>query len=327
MSTNFPVGRQGSEAKFPITDYRGLLVIGDPHLEGRSPGFRKDDYPQTILQKLHWCLATARQEKLLPVLLGDLFQVPRDNPNWLINELIQMLDQKTFAIYGNHDVHGNQLGLDDTFSILESAGCIELLNDNNCFQAQMNGHNVLVGGTSWGQPIPDAEQLDLSGEPVVIWLTHHDLMVPGYESGRIELDDNLPFDLVINGHIHRRLEEYRIGETVVVTPGSITRRKRSDATRNHVPSVLLVEFAQHGWGYKYIEVPHRPFEEVFHASVVSTEIPDQRSDFVSGLAELQSRRTESGEGLSEFLAANLGQFEPDIAQEIQSLADEVLERS
>ena len=29
----------------------GLLFIGDPHLASRVPGFRKDDYPRTILAK------------------------------------------------------------------------------------------------------------------------------------------------------------------------------------------------------------------------------------------------------------------------------------
>ena len=57
-------------------DFEGLLVIGDPHLEGRQPGFRKDDYPHVILEKLEWCLQYAKRHQLLPTLLGDLFQRP-----------------------------------------------------------------------------------------------------------------------------------------------------------------------------------------------------------------------------------------------------------
>ena len=54
-------------------DYQGLLLIGDPHLEGRIPGFRKDDYPNVILQKLTWALDYAAEQHLLPAILGDLF--------------------------------------------------------------------------------------------------------------------------------------------------------------------------------------------------------------------------------------------------------------
>lgn len=32
-----------------LREVQGLLFIGDPHLEARVPGFRKDDYPQVVL--------------------------------------------------------------------------------------------------------------------------------------------------------------------------------------------------------------------------------------------------------------------------------------
>jgi hypothetical protein len=58
-------------------NYVGLLLIGDPHLEGRQPGFRKDDYPNVILDKLAWCLDYAAVNHLLPAILGDLFDKAR----------------------------------------------------------------------------------------------------------------------------------------------------------------------------------------------------------------------------------------------------------
>ncbi len=64
--------------------YVGLLCIGDPHLASRVPGFRRDDYPNTVLNKLRWSLDYANQNALLPVLLGDLFHRPRDNANSLV---------------------------------------------------------------------------------------------------------------------------------------------------------------------------------------------------------------------------------------------------
>ena len=70
--------------------YDGILIIGDPHLEGRQPGFRKDDYPTVILDKLAWCLDYAAANRLLPAILGDLFDKPRDNPNWMLVRLLDM---------------------------------------------------------------------------------------------------------------------------------------------------------------------------------------------------------------------------------------------
>ena len=91
------------------TDLQGLLFIGDPHVASRPPGFRKDDYPTAILDKLQWSLDYAKQHRLRPVLLGDLFDFPRDNANWLLVRLLHMLDG-TLAISGNHDCKENSLG-------------------------------------------------------------------------------------------------------------------------------------------------------------------------------------------------------------------------
>ena len=55
--------------------YAGLLFIGDPHVAHRPPGFRKDDFTVTVLGKLRFALDYAREQNLMPVLLGDLFDV------------------------------------------------------------------------------------------------------------------------------------------------------------------------------------------------------------------------------------------------------------
>jgi len=49
-----------------MNDCTGLLFIGDPHVASRPPGFRKDDYPEAILQKLQWALDYAREHRLGP---------------------------------------------------------------------------------------------------------------------------------------------------------------------------------------------------------------------------------------------------------------------
>ena len=90
-------------------DFAGLLFIGDPHLASRAPGYRKDDYPSAILKKLRWAIDYARENRLMPVLLGDLFDFPRDNANWLLVQLLHLL-KGTLGICGNHDCKENSLG-------------------------------------------------------------------------------------------------------------------------------------------------------------------------------------------------------------------------
>jgi predicted phosphodiesterase len=304
-------------------DYRGLLLIGDPHLEGRQPGFRKDDYPQVILDKLAWCLKYAADQSLLPAILGDLFDKPRDNPTWMIGRLIDLFRGEVIGIYGNHDCADPQLCENDTLSLLVKAGCLRLLDEFFPWTGRMNGRRVIVGGSSYRCPIPTDFDTH-GGQPLVIWLTHHDLVVPGNEAeGKIVPFEIPGIDLVINGHLHHRTEDVVAGKTLWITPGNIARRKRSDATRLHVPSVLRLDVTADRFERQVVEVPHQAFDAVFHEAVVEGDVTVQPSPFIAGLAELQARRTDSGAGLIEFLTKNLTAAEPAVSQEIMDLAREV----
>src|SRR6266550_4036029 len=101
----------------------GLLFIGDPHLASRAPGFRTDEYPRTVVEKLRWALDYARGQRLMPVLLGDLFDFPGDNA---------------------------------TLSILVAAGRVKLLDCDHLWIGPMNGATVVLGGSCWGQKLPSS---------------------------------------------------------------------------------------------------------------------------------------------------------------------------
>ncbi len=300
--------------------HEGILFIGDPHISSRPPGFRSDDYPRTILDKLSWCMEYARKNKLKTALLGDLFHYPRDNANWLVTELIELLSpQVPLAIYGNHDVRENVLSQDDSLSILAASGAIEMLTGDEPWSGTIAGQQVVIGGTSWGRKLPSGHD---STADHVFWMTHHDLIVPGYEEiGRVKPKALPGIDAVINGHIHRHLETIEKGKTSWITPGNIARVSRGDATRQHQPAVLQIQFQKESWQAERVTVPHGSFEDVFYEQVIEEEAVMAGSTFIHGLAEMKARRTESGAGLKEFLAANLGSFDQDVQGEINKLAE------
>ncbi len=312
----------------PNRDYQGLLLIGDPHLEGRQPGFRKDDYPTVILEKLQWCLHYAAEHSLLPAILGDLFDKPRDNPTWMICKLIEMLSTEVIGLYGNHDCADPVLCDHDSLSLLVKSGRLRLVDAESPWCGTMNGRPVVVGGSSYRQPIPtefDCDGIKAGGRPLVVWLCHHDVSVPGYEDqGRIEPCELRGIDLVINGHIHRRLADVDQGCTRWLTPGNISRRARSDITREHVPAVLQIDVTSANYECHSVPVPHLPFDEVFHPLVIDHVVNAEESQFITGLADMQARRTASGAGLEACLEQNLTQFQPQVAAEIRTLAREVL---
>jgi len=344
----------------------GLMFIGDPHLEGRTPGFRKDDFAQTALKKFAWCLEFARSQNLQPFLLGDLFHLPQDNPNWLITAIIDTIHesfgQPIPAIYGNHDIRENSRKPNDSISILFSGGHLQLISAENPWIGEIEGKRVVVGGTVWRDSLPKSfleKPIDTttattalasatSAAPdLVAWITHDDILIPGYEeAGRIRPKKIPGIDLIVNGHIHRRLPPVIKGHTHWVTAGNITRRARSDASREHLPAVPVLVPANNttiiadesvasleihsltgtDWSLRWVRVPHEPFDEIFYPAVAGDTEEDFSaggSGFIADLREMTQRRTDTGAGLMAYLEKNIDQFDAPVATEIMRLAAEV----
>src|SRR5438874_13170021 len=99
-----------------------------------------------MLPQLQWSRAYARDIRLRPVLLGDLFDFPRDNANWLIVRLLNMFDPATLAISGNHDCKENTLAENDTLSVLVAAGALRLLTQDNPWLGTINHRAIIIGG-------------------------------------------------------------------------------------------------------------------------------------------------------------------------------------
>ena len=158
--------------------YAGVLFIGDPHICAWPPGYRKDEYAEVTLEKLGWALDYAQCAHLLPVLLGDLFHVPRDNPNWLLGRLMALLTGEILSIVGNHDMSEDQPSPNDSHNVLLLAGRLHALADNPWI-GLINGVKVAIGGTNNGRFIPDrVDRVELGNPRWVFWTTHHNLHFP-----------------------------------------------------------------------------------------------------------------------------------------------------
>jgi DNA repair exonuclease SbcCD nuclease subunit len=309
-------------------DLQGFLFIGDPHVANRAPGFRKDEFARTVLDKLTFAMNYARDNRLMPVLLGDLFDVAHNNANWIVAELLRLFEGGVFTVCGNHDRREDMLADHDSLSLLILSGRIKLLDEIGPWVGTMNGATVVLGGTPNHQFLPksfDRASLPSDRPVFVFWVSHHNLNFPAFEHEKPVRCAEIPgIDVVVNGHIHRSLDDVVCGSTLWINPGNITRLSRTEAARQHVPGVLRIDVSGDGWKRERVTVPHQPFDDVFHPETNGPEIKLTESVFIKELAALQAARTESGAGLQSFLDANLPQFAQPVADEIRLLAKEVL---
>ncbi|MBA3238174.1 MAG: metallophosphoesterase [Parachlamydiaceae bacterium] len=305
-------------------EYGGLLFIGDPHLSSRIPGFRKDDYCEAILRKIEFAMQHATEHALLPIILGDLFNLPRDNSNRLLTRLMRILEGRiVLGITGNHDTTEKELQDDDSLSVIASAGRLRLIDHSGPWQGIVNKIPVYIGGTSWSERLPDRYE-NVRNESLVIWLTHHNIGFADFEGAWIKPQEIPGIHLIVNGHIHKPMPNQVCGMTTWMNPGSIARVARTDAVRDFIPSVVkLIPSGVGMWNSELVSLPHAPFDSVFYPMMEQFSEDRTGSAFIQGLETIQSMRTGGGAGLVQFINSNIGQFEEKVADIILKLVKEI----
>ena len=308
----------------PVIRARGILFVADPHLAALPPMQRLEGYREQILAKVHFCLEKARELDLVPVFLGDMFHWPRENPNGLLVELIEMFrPHMPWVLVGNHDKYQARLTPDVSLAVLEAAGVIHLLDHAGpVFRLETPGGSVLLGASPDGYSLPSS--FSSVGDDTVIWISHHNVGFPDFRDKPVVIREIPGIDWVVNGHIHRPQPTETKGQTRWANPGNISRLTFSRMTQEREPAASV-------WlpgceNLDRIVLPHLPFEEIFpDQEFPEEERPrEEESGFLTGLERLAWRRTREGLGLKAFLQEHLNPEQPE-AQLIWDLYQEIVD--
>ena len=296
----------------PVRRCRGLLCIPDPHVAATPPMQRLDSYMDDVLAKLAACLEQAAAADLVPVVLGDLFHWPRENPNVVMVALIELFRARhPYVLVGNHDKYQARFTADTSLAVLRAAGVCDVLDEPGLFlRLDTPTGKAVVGASPDGSPLPAS--VDKEPDEASVWLTHHNVGFPDFLDKHVKIREIPGLDWVVNGHLHRPHPTVVAGCTRWANPGNITRLKFNRRAKDRVPAAAVWRpgaAALEAW-----PVPFRPFAEVFPDQEFPPEeeaAPAGESRFLEGLARLAWRRTREGAGLGEFLRANLNPESPE----------------
>ncbi|MHB1666165.1 metallophosphoesterase family protein [Thiomonas sp.] len=304
-----------------LTNTQGFLFIGDPHIASTSPGRRKDaDFAATVAGSLSEAFRLANRLCLQPVILGDLFHRERDSEARMLVHLFRALrlaERTPWCLVGNHDLEEHILTDRTTLAAVAETGLLQLIGNGAFDLIDCNGVLVGLGGTPYGQAIPQSvEGLFAETPDQAIWITHTDVRFKQAYPGALEPFAIAGCDLVVNGHMHLEQPSVQVGHTLWVNPGNIT-RVSVDAL-DYAPGVLAWTPLE---GLRRYPIAHAPGVEVFNLQGRLSTADDAPNALAAGVAAI-SHRSDFVRMLVEDVQSRSGSGAAVLAAELEKVAEE-----
>jgi len=245
-----------------------VAVISDLHL-GYSR-FEDDSYSQA-----EEMIEDASEKTDVIIVAGDLFdsRIPKLETIKRAVEIFKKAKVDVLAIYGNHERRTK--GFENPLGILASAGVIRYLHTSS-HVLEKDGEKVAVFGIG---SIPEeyaeegivqaVEKFNPPPDAKKILVIHQNITELVNQSGvSIDFIGKLPFDLIVNGHIHKRYVKL---DGKLIVPGStvITQLKKEEMEPK---GYYIYDTASEK--SEFIEVPTRKFfyEELEFSDASEKEI-------------------------------------------------------
>ncbi len=309
-----------------------LIWRTDIHLSDKTPVSRKDNWKETIFNKIRQVGKLAEKHNAVAVLDGgDFFDIksPSRNSHELVREVIDIHKEYPCPVYanvGNHDcVYGDYAFLpQQPLGVLFSSGCFERLYDEHEVTFEENGVKVRVVGIPYHGVEYDMERFKSIKKGDEDWLVCIAHVLASEKGGSMfegedivkyaDLTDLDP-DVWCFGHWHKNQGITNISHTRqqwVVNIGSLSRGSLTQDNLDRIPCVALMEFDKEGIHLVEIPLEIEDAEEVFD---IEKRLQEQvREDTMTQLVSTIQDRLQSTQGLD--LRDSIKALEiPDVVKE------------
>ncbi|MDR7869959.1 MAG: metallophosphoesterase family protein [Tissierellaceae bacterium] len=234
-----------------------LLFFTDSHIRGTSPKNRKDDYVQTLENKMLEIVDIVNDKNIDFVLHGgDLF----DRPDVSISitsrfsKILKKIQVPIYLISGNHDVYGhNPQTINRTMlGLLNELDILNLINEEEKIILHKGSIKVQLTGQPYIYNIDDKinkkyymlEDVDESVN-YAIHIVHGMLLdkpfIKGVPFTLVDDIKDTKADITIAGHYHSGFNNITIEGKHFINPGSIVRISNSLREIERRPKVIIID--------------------------------------------------------------------------------------
>lgn len=259
-----------------------IAIIGDMHLG--YPRFEEDAYKQAKS-----ALEDAEKKADLILLAGDVFdtKIPRMEVTEKVISLFRKIKKPMIAIHGNHERRSRDMI--NPLQLLHSGGVLTYLhNDSKLIENNGVKINITGLGNIPSSYVREAVENTLKNNPpkegtfniLLLHQTINELSI-GEEELSLQEVEELPFDLVINGHIHKR--NSKLNGKLILPGSTVVTQLKSEEQENRGYFLYDLEKKES----EFVEIPCRKFE------LIKLEFKD------AGIEEIKEKIEEVQKRISE----------------------------
>jgi len=250
-----------------------FVFFTDTHFTQVSPSrYRMDNYGLALQSKLEHVVKVINQSDF-GVFGGDFFDTHASVRDFsLLSGIIVTLlklRKPVYYIWGNHDLDGHNRESREASTFHFISRFIPMLQELK--PNQMIDGVKFCASNAWDElPVGSVK-----GSKVSVGVLHH-LLTPNeqkydsYVIGKL----SVPFRLCLSGDFHGQFVE-EVGPTIFANSGALARRSKNE---KHSPSYLMVRIVGKRVKVDRVEVPHKPYDEVYSESLPDTESDDKVED-------------------------------------------------
>lgn len=283
-----------------------FLIVGDNHMDSKTPQSRLDNYMESSLMELSETLQIAKAAKAdYYILLGDVFnriEVGGECRNRAL-DILSSDDGKPwpfekYVVIGNHDIAHNPSYI--------GKSALQTLISANVIKEGFANEDLSLSFYHF-TPKLDEQLLDgiLKDDPSKIIFLHASIMDKPSRFDHVlfkDLQVHKNTKLIISGHIHAPMEAAREDGVKFFNPGCLG---RTEVSEQHAPQVLLIQY-----DYDSNDIAHKYFtlknslkaDVIFDIDKSKQKKQDNKNTeaFISAVTNISISDTTSGDMEQDF---------------------------